>query len=61
MLKQAGLSNDNKTHLIDEDNETDKEKSEEEDVEDDFLHESENGEESYGRSDEGNYSDGGVF
>ena len=60
MLKQAGLSNDNRAHIIDEENESLKEKSEE-DIEDDFLHESENGEESYGRSDEGNYSDGGVF
>jgi hypothetical protein len=61
MIKTAGLANDNKAQIIDDDESEQNKSEDDQDMEDDFLNESENGEASYGGSEGGNYSDGGVF
>ncbi len=61
MIKKAGFTNDNKAQLIDEDESEQAKSEDDQDMEDDFLNESGNGDESYGGSEDGNYSDGGVF
>jgi hypothetical protein len=65
VIKKAGIFGDNKNNIVEDDVESEKDNKsevEDQDLEDDFMHESDNDAgDDYDESEGGRYSDGGVF